>query len=268
MKTLAYASNDATLLLQVWYKLLPRVDLSLFQFERSRKYTLKLYKVPKSSEVKKVFHLVIDRLPASNREYFRIEEQHLLFERVFNWRMSTCKEIDNSTGNFLPDSKLGLIVRGRPLNSRFLINSFPKAKLWSEDVQKPLLILIENHVKTYTMSKPILTNEPNETWETSDETVLRKLGASPTMDIAPMDIQIVVPNDLCNMQLSVISSDKGEQRSGKNNRNHKRKRSWLNNCKKLNESLIAQGLPPIPFFRNTGVKRRVRDKVSSGRVVK
>jgi hypothetical protein len=95
--------------------------------------------------------------------------------------------------------------------------------------------LIANHVKTYTVSKPILMNDPNETWETSEEIVISNLGASPTIDIAPMDIQIVVANDLCKMQQSVICSDMVEPRSGKNNRNHKRNRSWLNNCKKRDE---------------------------------
>jgi ribonuclease D len=252
-----YASNDAKLVLKCWYKLLPKLDLSLALFDRSEKSTLSLYRCPTLSPISKTFNEVLKTLSPLCRSIFDTAEQMSLFEKLCNWRISSCRELDNSVQNFISIYNLGLLTRRAPRNEAELFAVISVSKFWPENFRTSLLQIIESHLS------PCLQNSTSEIkemeWEISNCVELEETSSNDVI-LAPESIEIEIENDLCPPKHQVNRNNLITIRTGKTLRNRNRKKSWLCKQKRKNEDRISQGLEPIYFYRNRGIKRRLRSK--------
>jgi ribonuclease D len=246
---IAYAAKDAWYVLQLWYNLLPKLFCDTLGFERSKRSTLKLYKCPINTNPSVAFGNDLKTLPQSLLAIFDNSDTRSLFSKVYIWRDDLCQILDNSLNNFIPKAKLGLIGRAKPKSMKNLAILFPESSHWPEPLQQNLLQVIKHHDAPEKMEIteeiiPIVVGNAGESREDDD--------------ISPENIQVVLMNDSVRNPNAINHNSLITIRTGKNRANYVRRKNWKNNRKLRNEQRVAEGLEPIHYYINRGIKRRLR----------
>jgi ribonuclease D len=248
---ISYAPKDARYVLQLWYNLLPKLSCDTLGFERSKRSTLKLYKCPIITNPSVVFENDLKTLPQSLLAIFDNSDTRSLFCKVYIWRDDLCQILDNSLNNFIPKAKLGLIVRAKTKSMESLAILFPESSHWPESLQQNLLQVIKYHAEPKKM----------EITEEVIPEVVGNIGESrDNMDISPENIQVALLNDFVPNPNVINHNSLITIRTGKNRSNYVRRKNCKNNRKLRNEQHVAEGLEPIHYYINRGIKRRLRPK--------
>jgi hypothetical protein len=285
-----YASNDVIYLMKVWYLLLPKIDWNAFSLVRSKNTVLKLYRQPvqKSSDV--VFDEILKLIPKRYVTKLDSQNERQIFAKLYNWRKQICIKRDDSVNNFISKKQFSLLLLSKPISREDLIKIIPESLSWSNELMQELFLILAN--KSIAGEVTLGTELEDKYCEMEIEI---PPGVSlPEADIAPENIEYVIPNNLVILDEVLTSDDDDDvcaieitfendlsrdeckpeelnfgrligHRSGKTLQNFlKRKRNRANRSRR-NEERKAQGLDPLIFHRCRGIKRDYGRKAKARR---
>ncbi len=271
-----YAINDSRFLLKCWFLLITESDLSPCKFLRSKKAMQKCYRPPSTSDPIVLWRQSIQKLHSSCRPLFDNLKLQSLFVSLFKWRDEKCKFNDVFPNQFLALDKLALITRAQPTTISNLKSMCNNVNSWSSDCMDELFKLIENNESQIIIEDvpaPILPvsrrnfNVPDycseisdcdSDWSVEDMEVEVQNSTPP-----PQEIQIVppVPQNITPQEIPVSNQhiiERVKVLTGKNRKNVMKKiRLWGNRFKR-NQERVEKGLIPIRYYRNKGLKHKIR----------
>jgi len=149
------AGERSYYLLRCWsqFKILIE-DLQNIELVNSKKITLELYSFP-NYNFEESWNRSLQSLSPIVRSIFSINSQKLLYEKLFDWRLTLAKKIDVNYKFLISDSCLGLLCRAKPSSGQNLDSLYPEHRLIQEHFWKKLFDIIGNHVEVHRISPPI-----------------------------------------------------------------------------------------------------------------
>jgi ribonuclease D len=225
------AGDEIHYLMKSWYRLKEKLgdSLMLFEFQKSRDSSLKLFSPKRSKSPQDLFQANMTKLTPGLKSIFNIESQQKLFTELHQWREEQSKLSDKPRNMFLPKDKLGFITRAMPLTRNSLVSIFPDANTWKMTQINSLI----DCVKFAKESQEMDVDRPIE---------------------VVVSARIENPSSRFPVEGAVPVGIEDQPKLSRSQR-LKQARKLTNIRRKL------QGLQPLPLKRNRGVKDRERSKL-------